>query len=56
LAASVCLPTARFDVVIEACPLTSPADPRTAEPSMKVTVPVGVPLVDGLTVAVSVTD
>ena len=51
------LPTVRVQVVKLACPLEFdvPA-PMIALPSLKLMVPVGVPLVDGFTVAVNVTD
>ena len=51
------VPTDRLDVVVFAwCnePLTV-AVPRTVVPSLKVTVPVGLPVTEGLTVAVKVT-
>ena len=50
--------TARFAVVKLALPLESVLFPRVVEPSLKVTVPVGVPLPGAAaeTVAVKVTD
>lgn len=56
VAVIVCRPTARPDVLkIAVPPLMGPV-PIAASPSKKVTVPVGVPVVALLTVAVKVTD
>ena len=50
-----CDPAERFDLVMVACPLRSVPVPIDIVPSLKVTVPLGVPEVTGLTVAVNVT-
>ena len=51
-----CVPTAKDEVVNIAWPLPfNVPDPSTFVPSLKVTVPVGVPVVDDFTVAVNVT-
>ena len=50
-----CVPTASVKVVNVAFPLLSVHVPRVAVPSLKVTGPVGVPVVDDFTVAVKVT-
>jgi hypothetical protein len=50
-----CDPTASVDVVNVALPPLSVPVPSTLVPSLKVTIPVGVPEVAGLTVAVKVT-
>ena len=50
------LPTANFVVVNWAAPLTSAAHPRFTVPWKNVTVPVGMPLNCGATVAVKVID
>ena len=50
-----CDPAERFDLVMVACPLRSVPVPIDIVPSLKVTVPLGVPEVAGLTVAVNVT-
>jgi len=49
------LPRASDDVVKLAFPLLSVPDPITVVPSLKVTVPVGVPVVEDETIAVNVT-
>src|SRR5882757_5071504 len=51
-----CDPAERFDLVMIACPLRSVPVPIDIVPSLKVTVPLGVPEVAGLTVAVNVTE
>jgi hypothetical protein len=48
------LPTARLDVEKVVAPFDRVPLPRTVVPSSKVTVPVGVPRVDGTDVAVAV--
>src|ERR1700693_874840 len=50
-----CDPTARVDVVNAALPLLSVPVPSTVVPSLNVTDPVGVPVVNDFTVAVKVT-
>lgn len=50
-----CEPAARVDVVNVALPLLSVTVASDVVPSLNVTVPVGVPLVDGFAVAVKVT-
>jgi hypothetical protein len=52
------LPTPSDEIMNWACPLLSVPLPRVAVPSLKVTVPVGVPAVGltGDTIAVKVTD
>jgi hypothetical protein len=50
-----CDPAERFDLVMVACPLRSVPVPIDTVPSLKVTVPLGVPEETGLTVAVNVT-
>ena len=50
-----CVPDARVEVLICACPLLSATVPSAVAPSLKVTVPVGVPEAD-VTVAVNMTD
>ena len=52
----LCVATDNADVVYVAVPLERVPVPSVAAPSLKVTVPVGVPDVDGVTVAVKVTD
>lgn len=52
-----CEPTEKVEVVNVAWPFVRDSEPSVVEPSLNVTVPVGVPLPDvGLTVAVNVTD
>ena len=54
-AVMLCVPTPSAAVLSVALPLVSDADPRFVEPSLKLTVPVGVPEPYGVTVAVNVT-
>jgi hypothetical protein len=50
-----CEPLGSDEVVTLALPLLSAMVPNTVVPDLKVTVPVGVPVVDDATVAVKVT-
>ena len=56
MAVMECDPTERVDLVMIAWLLRSVPVPSEIVPSLKVTVPLGVPEVAGLTVAVNVTD
>ena len=56
MAVMECDPTVRVDLVMIAWPLRSVPVPSEIVPFLKVTVPLGVPEVAGLTVAVNVTD
>jgi hypothetical protein len=51
----VCVPSLRELVVRAASPLTSPAVPNTIVPSWKLTAPLGVPSVVGVTLATKLT-
>ena len=56
-ATMACEPTARLDVVTEALPPDSAADPRVDVPSRNCTLPLGVPVPElTVTEAVNVTD